>query len=700
MSTAAPQLALVPRSSAAGWIALTPEQVMERTGWSRTTFFRRRGELIFRESQTLAANGRPQREYLESSLPAKAAPPQLALVSPAASLGPLFAHLPPQQEARIVLPDPEAQKQAQQRLDILQPIILYNDDPARYKALELPDGRKVTSKERMIEYVAVTNHQSPRTIKRWLKRFRGGNFAALADSIRKDKGQSRWFAAHREAAVVAAYLALGDIDRKDLRPHERPHRGQSNRYVLRYLAEHAAELGLDPRDLPSIETVRNFLSGLPAPLRLLALEGRRKYHDACAPYLRRRYDDIYANQVWVIDHMIHDAEVRNNIFAHAPIGAPVRLRLSCAEDYRSRKIVGATWTWNEDALSINACLLRGILQYGPPELIYADNGKAQRKAAKGARHGFAQGAVEEVLQLERSGFLSRAGIGVIHCIPRHPQSKGIERLFGTAHHFDAFFSTYTSGSPATRPDQTELAMMHHRRLLKRGQVSESKHPLASDFILACLAWIEQYNATPHSGEGMDGRSPNEVFAAELNPAQKPAPDATVLAGLMAEYERRIVDSCAVSLDKRRYTPRPEDRLGWAAMHHVNTQQILVAYDPADPDHAAALTLDGHFIAWLEAEQLLRFAPHDPVTQRQIGASMEIRHSLEKTDKSTLRAIARSARSRGARSAEEIAYSAILPPSSIAPVISHRKPRLKPDKSAVAPPSATDAAQTFLEGLRK
>ncbi len=91
------------------------------------------------------------------------------------------------------------------------------------------------------------------------------------------------------------------------------------------------------------------------------------------------------------------------------------------------------------------------------------------------------------------------------------------------------------------------------------------------------------------------------------------------------------------------------------MHNPNEREILVAYDPADPECAAALDLDGRFVAWLEAEHLMRFAPSDPQTQARIGESMANRRGLEKAVKGTLREIARAARSAGAQSAEEMMY---------------------------------------------
>lgn len=595
-----------------------------------------------------------------------------------------------------MLPDPDSQAQAEQRLAILQPLIDYPENPARFARLTLPDGRLIKSLERLIEYVAIGTEQSPRTVKRWLARYRASGFAALADRIRADKGRSRWFEQNRDAAILAAYLYLNER--------------QSVTFVCEQIERMAEALSIS--ELPSRETVRIFLSQQISPaMKTLARDGQREYRERMAPYIRRGYVDVWANQIWVGDHMIHDVEVANDLFDDAPLGAPVRLRLSAMLDYRSRKVVGASWAWEGSSRAIAATMRRAILQFGPPEGIYVDNGKDYIKVAKGARKASEPWLAESTLApnawwqteldaIEHTGFLARLGIAVTHCIPRHPQSKHVERFFRTLHmRFDAVHSTYTSGSPSTRPDATESAMMRHRRLLKAGRVAESDHPLASRLILGCLSWIEEYNNTPHSGEGMDGRTPNEVFAAELNPDQKPSPDAATLALLMAEYERREVHECAVTLKKRRYTPRPEDRLAWAAMHELNEREILVAFDPGDPECAAALTLDGRFVAWLEAEVLLRFAPGDAQTQQQIGQSMEIRRGLEKAAKATLRTIADAARGNGAQSAEEMLYGRLQLPASTAPVISQRKPRLRPDKTAVAPKSAMDIAASIAEALK-
>ena len=613
--------------------------------------------------------------------------------TPGSLIGPLFANVPRAALDRIVLPDPEAQKQAQQRLDILAPVLDFSENPHRYARLQLSDGRFVTSAERMIEFAAAQFNQSPRTLKRWLARYRAAGFAALADRIRSDKNTSRWFERHHDARVFAAYLYL--VERVSVT------------FVCEQLEYEAEMLGID--ELPSRETVRVFLQQSISPaMKALARQGQRSYRERMAPYLKRGYTDIYANQVWVGDHGIQDVEIQNDVFEEVPVGTPGRLRCSAFVDYRSRK-AWATWAWEGSSRSIAATLVRGMLEVGPPEHIYVDNGKDYKKVARGAQQGSEHSEIrddekapagwweQEYSSIERTGLLARLGISVTHCIPRHPQSKHVERFFRTLHErFDAAHHTYTSGSPFTRPDSTEAAMMHHRWLMRKGRVAESTHPTASRFILGCLGWIDQYNNTPHSGEGMDGRTPNQVFEEERNPNQKPAPETKDLALLMCDFARRKVTECAVRIQNYRYTPRPEDRMAWAAMHEANETEVLVGYNSTDPEFAVALTIDGHFLAWLEAEPLVKFAPWDEGTQRQIGQSMEIRRGLEKATRTTLRAIAGAARAKGARSAEEMLYDRLQIPAAVGPVITQRKPEHKPAKTTQKPMTPAAVARLLLE----
>ncbi|QNI34512.1 Mu transposase C-terminal domain-containing protein [Alloacidobacterium dinghuense] len=699
----ATSLYLLPSSSAAEW--LTAEQVMTATGWSRRTFFRNVSGLIARDSDRTAPNGRKVREYLAASLPAEARGKigvsgdgrKLQAGESAGGLIPnqslLFTSLPsPTDEHRITLPDPEDQAQAEQRLGILKPILEFGDDPGRYASLRLKDGRPVTSPTRLLMYQAETHDIAERTLKTWIQRYRAGGFPALADKQRSDKNTSRWFAHNEKAAHLAAYLHL--ICQ------------QSYRVCHEAIQQDAEMLGLGD-DLPSYETVRAWLASAPPYLKAYAREGRRAYQERMSPYISRHYADVASNQIWVSDHMIHDVEVMNDCFPEAPYGTPIRLRFTCLLDFHSRYVVGASWCWEGSSRSIATALRRAALRHGACEHFYCDNGKDYRKVAKGAMPAYlAKTAVDEqewwaneTRWLDEIGILGRLQMKVTHCIVRHPQSKHVERFFRTLHErFDKqWFQNYTGGAPHLRPDATTAAMELHRKLVKQGRANESFHPPASYFIAACMAWIDEYHHRVHEGEGMDGRTPAQVFEQDRLDESRPMPSERDLALLLAEQTRRKVRECSIELNKRRYTYY--DAESRDVLHEMNERDVLVAYDPNDTEGVAILDQDGHFLCWAREEQMLGFNPADPEIQQQIGQSMADRRHLEKSARNLLEGIARTARSNGARTPVEMLAERTKVSPIVEATLTHRAPKLKPDPEAAAPPSAADIAQNFLEALK-
>jgi len=686
---------------------LSRADLMELTKWPVHAIQRKAksGALRSRLTDKCIPNGRPVREYSSLSLPIdlQIELERRQLTSPifcpkrkpdSVQLIPIREASAPTEAPIIALTQPQ-QEQANCRFEIIRPLIEFSklSSGGEQRLWCLQNDRDVASLTQLVEQIANGVSKHPATIWEWCKRFKGGGINGLADPARADKGMSRWFQRHPDARMFAAYLYL--VER------------MSVSFVCDQLEYEAQRLGI-AGDLPARETVRTFLSRSISPaMKTYAREGKRAYHERMAPYLRRGYVDVYANQIWVGDHMIHDIEIANDVFDDVPIGTPGRLRLSAFVDYRSRKAWG-TWAWEGSSRSIAATLVRGMLDAGPPEQIYVDNGKDYRKVAKGAQRGseafFDESALapadwwsNEYDAIEKTGILARLGIAVTHCIPRHPQSKHVERFFRTLHErFDAAHATYTSGSPATRPAVTEAAMMRHRWLLKRGRAAESGHPLASQVILACLRWIEQYNNSAHTGEGMEGRTPNEVFEAERNPNQKPVPEPEKLALLLMDFTRRRVRECAVTLDKRRYTPRPGDRPAWAAMHEANETEIRVGHNGSNPEVAVALDGDGRFLAWLEAEAMSDFAPWDSTTRAQIGESMEIRGALEKATKQSLQVIAASARASGARSAQEMLYNRLQLPAAVESLVTQPRAKAKPAKKAVAPMTPDEVARMILD----
>ncbi|MGA9671137.1 MAG: helix-turn-helix domain-containing protein [Terracidiphilus sp.] len=506
---------------------LSCEDLMKVTGWSPRSVQRKAeaGQIKWQNARDRKRNGKPVREYSILSLPAD------LQVKAAKKISSLRRHKSAQKQdveqsgnqlslsfarspsdfavmpERVALPNPEDQKQATKRLLHLEPLLSLTSKDS-FPAT-MPDGTVARNCGQAVAWVADQSDQNEKTIRRWVSRYRQGGLPALADKVRRDKNTSRFFTKYPQACWMSAYLFLGNAD--SIRETQSPiFQGQSVRFIHEQMLLNLDLLEIPEDEAPSYDTVRSWINSLPPSLVTYARMGRKVYRERMSPYLRRAYTDIYANQIWVGDHMIQDVEVSNDVFTAAEMYAPLRIRLTALIDYRSRFFVGESWAWEGSSASLAAAAIRGVTRYGPPEGWYLDNGKDMRKIARGAaRASNGQPTLrerwgQEIDFIESSGFIARLGSTITHCIPHHSQSKHIERFFRTLHaRFDKAWSTYTSGTPFTRPESTGLAMMRHRRLVKRGQGEQSRHPLASYVIAMFTGWIEEYNNTPHSGQGMD-----------------------------------------------------------------------------------------------------------------------------------------------------------------------------------------------------
>jgi hypothetical protein len=622
---------------------------------------------------------------------------------------PLAIPFPVAAPQRILLPDPEDQAQAESRLAVLQMLFNFQKKPDRFGRLQLNDGIPITSFSRMIKYAAESSNVSEAAIWRWHRAYEKGGFAALADSTRKDKGKSHWFEAYPQAKEFAAYLSLGESGLSGLDPSFN-FVGQSVTYIHSELVRLAEPLGIPKDDLPSYNTVWRFLDTIPASMRIYAEKGRRAYRDLISPHLTRAITDIYAYQLLVGDHAYSDAINRNDCFSNVEWGIKIRIRVTAFDDFRSRKIVGVSFCWEGSNRSLCAAMYLPLSTIGKPEGILLDNGKDMRKFAKGATPYYRSESASapenwrqsEIESLEASGFMARTGIPVQFCQPYHGQSKNIERFWGTMHKWDKLWPSYTSGNSSTVPQITQEAMARHDKLMKRGRADESELPTTSTFILATRAWIEEFNDTPHTGRGMEGATPNEVFKSCMNPRLRPPVDAATLTLLMNDRTVRKVRKCVVHHDKKRFEPVNRD--GWQALH--DRTEILLAYEPGAPDVASALDLDGNFLCALQAEELTRYAPSDPHTKELISNSMATRRHLEKHTREGVRAISIVGRQNGALSPLESIGKRLRLPADIGLIdlITQRKPnlaKLSPDNNpSNRPVTPGEAARIGLQYLER
>jgi putative transposase len=596
------------------WITIG--EVADLTGWHPQSVRRmaREGQLKHRPSPRVRRNGRAEREYALSSLPIDAQLKFLKhpLLSAAASETPalradvkqsdLFAFLPEVAEPERLNFSAEQNAQAMKRLEAIAPLLEFSSRSKRSRpTFRTVGGLAVRSMNSLTGYLADQHRVSARTLWNWYSQYRKLGYAGLVDRVRSDKGQSRFLKSH---PAVRAFI-------------ENKYLGERLSIRLVYEALRRDWKSLEPEcpRPPSYSAIRSYLQRLPKPLLILSREGKRQFQERCEPYLLTDFESLLPNQIWVSDHGQHDVWVRNDLFSGVSANAAVRPWLTAVLDIRSRKIVGTAWSATPSSHTISSALRVGIAEFGIPQVLYVDNGKDFEKI----------GRVD--FSPECSGVLIRLGIQPQYCLPGHPQSKLIESWFGTVRkRFDRLWPSYCGSGPKDRPEECTIALKEHQAFLK-GKRKTSPLPLASEFVATARQWIEEYNSQhPHTGRGMKGRTPDEIFEELLLPGRRRLIESPeVLYALFWDRQRRKVsEGGCVQLYGERYEPADAESL--AKLFLEIERDVVVACDPANLGEAIALDLDGRFLGRLRAQKLIT---HGPVSHEDIRASMRIRRTARK-----------------------------------------------------------------------
>ena len=248
----------------------------------------------------------------------------------------------------------------------------------------------------------------------------------------------------------------------------------------------------DVLPLPSRSTFERGVKAIPIPYLKYFRENEKTFIGECAPYIKRMYDDLQANDIWVADNHTFDVMVEKN-------SQPVRVYLTAFMDVRSRKITGWCIT---DAPSSDAtiyALKKGCEYNGVPKMLYTDNGREFLFHDLGG-NGFRKRRKNEEFKLP--SILDDLGIEFTTALPRNARAKGIERAFCTVKNtLSKLYDGYTGGTILERPDSLKELVKYPNSLVN---IEEFKKQVDTYI----LGW---YNKQPHSGEGMYGKTPDEIF---------------------------------------------------------------------------------------------------------------------------------------------------------------------------------------------
>lgn len=260
--------------------------------------------------------------------------------------------------------------------------------------------------------------------------------------------------------------------------------------------------------LPSEKTfAREIERSIPVPVLKYYRLGDKAMRDKCSLYIRRSYRDLNSNDIWVCDNHTFDVFINDE-----GVKKPARVYLTGFLDVRSRKMCGWYVTTNPSSDATVIALRRGIERYGIPKVIYSDNGREFLTHDIGGR-GFRKSA--DTGEHEAPTILQNLGIEFRTALVRNARAKIIERAFlDVKNDFSKLFDGYTGGTIAERPE----------RLKKTGK-DASNFTLRNEFVNYVDIFIQGYfNKRAHFGEGMDGRTRDDVYAECLIEKRVAAPD--------------------------------------------------------------------------------------------------------------------------------------------------------------------------------
>ena len=403
---------------------------------------------------------------------------------------------------------------------------------------------------------------SASTLRRWEARYQRSGLSGLCPryaSGERERGPGEFALSEEDRKLILTYYLL---------PQKPP---------LTVALSNIAQL--HGRQIP-YEPARRFVAGLPKPLLVRHRDGAKRAADRYEPTVRRSYSGLAAMEWVVSDHHTLDLLVAHEGRIFRPV-------LTAVVDMRARKLLG----WWIDEIPSSLTILCALEQmgrlYGAPENALIDNGQDFRSAAL-------QGAVvaeriweDGVLQLatrEVEGLFAELGCQVHYALPYNARSKSIERLFrDVCDYFSRNFSTYVGSNTVSKPEEV-------KRYYGRFAGGEKKEVrLTLEQVRAAFSnFAHWWNAHHHHrGQGMEGRTPDEVFAATWK-EKREIPEAMVRLLFSEKIPARTVKANGIELDGILYYS--------SELWHHKGRQVSVRRPVRDIGEIYVYALSGEYLA--------------------------------------------------------------------------------------------------------
>lgn len=250
--------------------------------------------------------------------------------------------------------------------------------------------------------------------------------------------------------------------------------------------------------VPSYDTAKARYEALPRDVRDLVKKGPTALK-GLSPTQRRDYLSLALHDMWSTDSRRMDLMVVDTDGEMLRKGDRFRLYITVFEEVRSRLLIGYALGASLNADLVRAGFLNALHTTANirPKRIQADNGRENTaEEITGAVPWKFRGKIKENGIIGMWPFL---GIEVEWATPAHGQAKPVERLFGTLagmlETLPEFRGAYCGNKPDARPEEWEKAKAAPLKLVRKILEEE----------------IDAYNRQPHTGHGMDKKSPMQVY---------------------------------------------------------------------------------------------------------------------------------------------------------------------------------------------
>ena len=284
-------------------------------------------------------------------------------------------------------------------------------------------------------------------------------------------------------------------------------------------------------------TVTRYIREIPKSVKVFYREGLKAYHDKFDPYIERDYTLFKAMEWGCGDHHIFDFVIIHE-------GRIFRPWVTLFMDMRSRTITGWWIDVVPNTLTIMRAFSMSVEQYGLFENMLVDNGKDFRSEWFAGSEWKERRTKPEKETLELiAGVLQDCKTKIHFATPYMGQSKPVERFFRTVcERFSKMQDFYVGSNTVDAPEDKKLfwGRINGRDKI---EVTYTLEQLRRDF----AQFVTWFNSNwQHSGQGMDGKTANEVFA-ETFEHKRELPE-EYRKYLFTVREKRVIQRNGVSID--------------------------------------------------------------------------------------------------------------------------------------------------------